>query len=122
MKKIILVILLNILFIDSAISQQVLQSRASYSLIKSTIERIYVKTYYEIHSVYFPIYEKWFPKKNIIVLISCTFYFYKSKRLHFSHEKRLKKFIKYQNGCKKGRRKGARFFTMQRSVAQCNAM
>ena len=62
MKKIILVILLNILFIDSAISQQVLQSRASYSLIKSTNERIYVKTYYEIHSVYFPIYEK-----NVII-------------------------------------------------------
>ena len=62
MKKIILVTLLNILFIDSAISQQVLQSRASYSLIKSTNERIYVKTYYEIHSVYFPIYEK-----NVII-------------------------------------------------------
>ena len=58
MKKIIFVILLSILFIDSAISQQVLQSRTSYSLNKSTNEHIYVKTFPETHTVYFPIYEK----------------------------------------------------------------
>ena len=57
MKKIILVTLLSIFFIDSGISQQVLESRSSYSLIKSTNERLYVREYLETHSVYFPIYE-----------------------------------------------------------------
>jgi len=55
MKKIILVTLLSIFFIDSAISQQVLESRSSYSLIKSTNERLYMRTYEETHRVFLPI-------------------------------------------------------------------
>jgi len=64
MKKIILVTLLSIFFIDSAISQQVLESRSSYSLIKSTNERLYMRTYEETHRVFLPIVGYLFGKKE----------------------------------------------------------